>query len=77
MKKAILCLSLPDFESWGMIYFIDRIADVIRDVLALEVEYHSILMKLELSITDTVVAAVKCRYFATRRRMKTRRGRKC
>lgn len=28
-----------DFEVWGMIYFIDRIADMVRYVLVLEVEY--------------------------------------
>lgn len=61
MKRATLCLSLPGFEVWGMIYFIDRTAEVIWYVLGLEVEYHGILMKSELSITDTVVvSAVKC-----------------
>lgn len=60
MKGATLCLSLPDFEVWGMIYFIDRTAEVIRYVFGLEVEYHGMAMKSELSITDTVVSAVKC-----------------
>lgn len=49
-----------DFQVWGMIYFIDRTADMVRYVLVLEVEYLGIVMKPELSITDTVVAAVKC-----------------
>lgn len=44
----------------AFIYFIDRTAEVVEYVLVLEVEYHSILMKAKLSITDTVVAAVKC-----------------
>lgn len=61
MKRATLCLSLYRILKFGgFIYFIDRTADVIRDVLVLEVEYLGILMKPELSITDTVVAAVKC-----------------
>lgn len=62
MKRATLCLSLYQILKFGaFIYFIDRNAEVIRYVLGLEVEYHTILMKPELSITDTVVvAAVKC-----------------
>lgn len=61
MKRTTLCLSLTQIWKVGaFIYFIDRIAEVIRYVLVLEVEYLGIVMKAELSITDTVVSAVKC-----------------
>lgn len=39
LRKEPHFVSLTDFEVWGMIYFIDRTADMIRDVLVLEVEY--------------------------------------
>lgn len=60
-KSHTLSLSLYQILKVGaFIYFIDRIAEGIRYVLVLEVEYHSILMKAELSITDTKVAAINC-----------------
>lgn len=71
-KSYTFSLSNQILKFGAFIYFIDRTAEGIRYVLALEVEYLGIVMKAELSITDTVVvSAVKCR------RMKTRRGRKC
>lgn len=41
-------------------YFVSRNAEVIWYVLVLEVDYLGISVKSELSITDTVVSAVKC-----------------
>lgn len=59
-EPHFVSLSNQILKVGAFIYFFDRNADMVRYVLVLEVEYHSILMKAELSITDTVVSAVKC-----------------
>lgn len=79
-KSHTLSFSNQILKVGAFIYFIDRIAGVIRYVLVLEVEYK----KKYTGSSDTRASdygysgSVCCQvYFATRRRMKTRRGRIC
>lgn len=63
----------------AFIYFIDRTADMVRDVLVLEVESKKKYTGInETRAIDYGYSCGCCQvYFAIRRRMKTRRGRKC